>query len=212
MRPKRILVAQRSRACRICKSLAPEVIAEVNATIWPESGVAVRGRNYRAAAVRVCKANGLEIEEKSVTRHALHVERTWHRVTAQNPAGPGEVPVHPTDYQSMVERAGQMGAIAMKRITERIPVMEDRELVTVARIGMQAVGQREANRLRAREVDQSAALLNALMGTSSGHLDPGDIPEVEVVNVTPTSELLAEVEEERSKLRQLQEGEAVRAG
>lgn len=209
-----MLVAQRSRTCRICKGLEPAQIADVNAVIWPEPGVAVRARDYRIAAVRAARANGLEVEEKSVTRHATHVERSWHKVDAGRPASPGELPVFPTDYTSMVGQAAQLGAVAISQLTKRAKSgqMEDRELVAAARIGMTSVQHREALRMRAQEVDTAHALLAAIHGLGGGHISEDDVPETEVIDVTPVEVLHEKVRSEREALKRLQAGEAPGGG
>lgn len=200
------MVAQRSRACRICKTLTPEKVAIVNATIWPEPGVALRARSYRSDAVRACAAQGLEIEEKSITRHAIHVEKSWHAATPASPAAPGEVPVFPTDYQSVATLGAKLGVVAMRRLEERVPEMEDRELVATARLGMSAATHREALRLKAQEVDTNKGLLSALFGLGGGLLDESDIPEAEIIDVTPVEDLLDAPRLEREALKRLQAG------
>ncbi len=211
MKPK-LIVAQRSRMCRICTALPAEAVADVNATIWPEPGASVRARNYRMDATRAAAAHGLEIEAKTVSRHARHVEASWHKVTAVMPAAPGEVPVFPVDYASMADQAAQVGAHAMKRIGERIGVMDDRELVAVAKMGVTTATQREALRMKAQEVDQNGAILRALMGTASGLIDPADLPDVEVIDVTPVGDLLDVISQEREALKRLAAGEGEAVG
>lgn len=211
---QKVIVAQRSRACSVCVKLPPESVAVVNATIWPVPGEKLRGRNYRVDAVRACASFGIEVEQKTITRHASHVERSWHKVTAQTPAAAGEVPVFATDYQSMVGQAAQLGAHAIDQLNRRVKDgrLDDRELVASAKLGLSAVGQREALRMRAQEVDQQGAIVAALTGLASGHLDMGDFPEAEVIDVTPVEVLHAEISTEREALKRLAAGEADRAG
>jgi hypothetical protein len=209
---QKVIVAQRSRACSVCR-LPPESVAVVNATIWPIPGEKIRGRNYRIDAVRACASFGLVLDAKTITRHASHVERSWHRVTAQQPAAPGEVPVFATDYQSMVGQAAQLGAHAIDRLKKRVAdgALDDRDLIAAAKLGTSAVTQREALRMRAQEVDQQGAIVAALTGLTSGHIDMGDFPEVEVIDVTPVEVLHAEVSAEREALKRLASGEDGRA-
>lgn len=213
VRRKNVLVAPRSRACRICKELVPALIADVNAAIWPEPGVAVRARDYRIAAARVCRAHGLEVEEKSVTRHAKHIEASWHRVTTERPAGSSEIAVFPTDYQSVAQHAAQLGMQAMGVLSKRVAqgTMEDRELVATAKLGVGAVQQREALRIRQQEADTAQGFMAAVFGLAAGHVGEDDVPEVEVIDVTPVEVLHVQVQEERAALRRLQAGEADRA-
>lgn len=212
MKQRKVIVAQRSRVCSICRELNPEAVAIVNAAIWPEPGVALRGRDYRIAAVRAARAGGLDVEAKTITRHAHHVERSWHRVTADHPARPGETPVFPTDYDSIVNQAAQAGAVAMARIQTRIPSMEDRDLISVAKMGTSAVGQRKVLQMRAQEVETAQGVVAALFGLASQHIDLGDMPEVEVIDVTPVEVLQDAVRQEREALKRLAAGEASSAG
>lgn len=206
---QKVIVAQRSRACSVCR-LPPQSVAVVNATIWPVPGEKLRARNYRIDAVRACASFGVEVEQKTITRHASHVERSWHKVTDAQPAAPGEVPVFPTDYGSMVGQAAQLGAHAMAQLGKRVSEgrLEDRDLIAAAKLGTSAVTQREALRLRAKEVDQSEAIIAALGGLVSGHIDMDDFPEAEVIDVTPVEVLHAEISEEREALKRLAAGEA----
>jgi len=208
---RRIVVAQKSATCRICKELATPQVAQVNATIWPEPGIAVRSRDYRAAAVRACAALGLDLEAKSVTRHAAHIESTWHRVGSTSPIAAGEEPVHPTDYQSVAQRFSAIGMAAAEHIEKRLPDMEDRELLVAGRMGLTAAANREAMRIREREAETTGSLAAAIFGLSSQLISEDDIPESEVIDVTPVEDLLDEVRSERQALKRLQTGEAVRA-
>lgn len=211
---RKVLVAQRSQTCRICKELMPDAIARVNATIWPEPGVALRAPAYRLAAVRAALAEGLKVEEKSVTRHATHIERTWHRVTMDKPAAAGEIVVYPTDYQSVIDQAAQLGAAAMGSLKTRVDngSMDDRELVAVAKLGVGATAQRESLRVRQQEVETGQGLLASLFGLAAGILSEGDVPDVEVIDVTPVEDLHAEVQAERQALIRLQASPTGRSG
>lgn len=203
-----IVVAQRARDCKVC-ALPPDQLAEVNAAIWPEAGEKARARGYRYAAVRVCATYDLSVEAKTITRHALHIEKSWHRASNRSKPGPGEITVFPTDYQSIATQAASLGAQAMGQIEKRIPELEPRELVAVAKLGVTAATNREALRMRAQEVDQAATIVQALMGFASGHLTEADLPsDVEVIDVTPKEVLLAEVQAERAALKRLAAGEA----
>lgn len=206
----KVVMAPRKRECRVCSELSPEAVALVNAAIWPEPGVAVRGRNYRADAVRAAAAQGMVVEAKTVTRHATHIEASWHTTTPNKPPPPGEVPVFPTDYQSVMTKMASLGMQAAERITERIPVMEDRELVSVLKTGLTATAQRESLRIREREAETAQGILAAFFGGAAGLITDGDIPDAEVIDVTPVpvEEMLDEVRTERAALKRLQAGEA----
>lgn len=206
------VVAPRKRACSICRDLSPEAAAAVNAAIWPEPGIAIRSRDYRVAGVRAALAQGLDVEAKTVTRHADHIEASWHEPTAKKPPARGEVSVFPTDYQSVTTAYVQLGMQAVEKITDRLPEMEPRDLVSVARMGQSASVQRESLRMRQQETETAQGLLAAMFGLGAGLLSDADIPDAEVIDVTPhesVEEMLDVVRSERAALVRLQQGELV---
>lgn len=206
------MVAPRASDCRICRELTPQQAAEVNAAIWPEPGVALRSRGYRVQATRTAAVYGCAVEVKTITRHAEHIEASWRKVTPQSPPpAPGERPVFPADFTSVAQRMASLGMAAAEHIEDRLPDMEPRELVQVARIGLSAATAREAMRLKAQEVDTAQGMLAAIFGLAGDHLSEGDIPETEVIDVTPVEVLHDEIEAEREALRQLQSGAPARA-
>lgn len=205
----KVIMAPRKRECRVCAELPPEAVALVNAAIWPEPGVAVRGRNYRADAVRAAAAQGMVVEAKTVTRHAAHVEASWHVATPARPPAAGEVPVFPTDYQSVMSKMASLGMQAADVIERKLPEMEARDVVSVLKTGLTATAQRESLRIRQQEAETSQGLLAALFGGAAGLITESDIPDAEVIDVTPVSveEMLDEVRAERTALKRLQAGE-----
>ena len=209
---KRLMVAPKASDCRICQELTPQQAAEVNAAIWPEPGIALRSRGYRTVGQRVAATYGCVVEVKTITRHAQHIEASWRKVAPQSPPpGPTERPVFPTDFAHVSDRMAGLGMAAADHIEDRLPTMEPRELVQVARMGLAAASTAEANRLRSQEVDTAQGMLAAIFGLGGGHLSEGDIPETEVIDVTPVEVLHDEIETEREALRRLQSGEATRA-
>lgn len=205
------VVAPRKRDCSICR-LPPDVITQVNAAIWPEAGVARRSYGYRTTAQRICRAQGLYLEVKLVTRHAEHIEESWHPVTPGRPAVHGEIPVHATDYQSVTDKAAGLGMAAMTALEGQIGIMEPRDLVAAAKLGVQAATQKEALRIRQQQADDAGILAAALFGAVSGTITQRDVPEAEVIDVTPVEDLLDEVHQARKALVRLQGGEAVAGG
>lgn len=206
MSRKGVVMAPRKRECRICQGLSPREVTVVNAVIWPEGPDHGRSRTYRADAVRAAAAQGLEIEAKTVTRHAEHIEASWHTAIPDKPVPPGEVAVMPTDYDSVMSRMAGLGMAAATRLAERVPVMDDRELVSLAKTGLSAAAQREALRIRQQEGKAINSLAEALFGLSGGVLREEDVPEVEVIDVTPPEVMLDEVRAERAALKMLQSG------
>lgn len=198
---KRVPVAQRSSRCRLCKELPGPSLTAVNAVIWTDASRidrAGRSRSYRADAVRACDAQGLVVEEKSITRHAEHVERTVKVVgRGGQQVAPGEEPVLPTGFAEVNDEFVRLGMTAVNEIKGRITDLEPRELVATARMGLQASTQREALRIRQQEAADTTDLLRAVFGLSSGVLSEDDVPEVEIIDVTPAEGLLEEVRAER---------------
>lgn len=204
---KGVVVAPRKRGCSLCGGLSPREVADVNAAIWPEGPEHARSRSYRTDGVRVAAANGLTVEAKTITRHADHIEASFHIATPKHPPVAGDIAVMPTDYESVMTKMADVGMRAADRIVDRIDEMDDRDLISVAKLGQTAAAQREALRLRKNEGAQSGLLLQALFGLSGGQLSEGDVPESEVLNVTPPEVMLDEVRQERRALKALQTGE-----
>lgn len=198
-----VIVAPRKERCSICDQV-PAVIAEINTAIWAQAGVDTRRQHYRADAQRVAKANGLEVEVKTITRHADHVAATWHPATEKMPARIGDIAVHPTDYESVVTKAAAIGQQAMEQIARDLPEYEPKVVVAVAKMGVTAVSHRaalDARKETDRTVDRLAA---ALFGVQSGHMR--DVPDMEIIDVTPVEDLLEEVHAERALLEERARG------
>jgi hypothetical protein len=194
--PAALVAPRASRgACRIC-SFPDELIQKINAAIW--DGGQVRTHSYRANGANAAKANGVEeIDLKSVTTHADHTEKSWRIASEKHPAQADEKPVYATDFDSIVNRAAALGAQAMDKLDKRMRLgwVEDKDLVSVARMGVAAVeGQRKATDREKRP----QLTIQTLFGIVSGHVDT---PVGEVKNVTPLIELRGELEEERRQLR-----------
>lgn len=189
------------KGCLVC-ALAPEQRQALNAAIW--DGTEQRTRDYRSAAARVYEAStGRSIDLKSITRHTEHTEATWHEATEQVPARGNEEPVFATDYASLVERAAHLGSAAMTRLEGRISAGDvgDRELVTVAQLGVRARAQQEATIAASKRPQINVA---AIFGIAGGHL--ALMPESEAIDVTPEEALYDEIEQERVTLRALAAG------
>lgn len=182
--------------CTVC-DLEDEKLQRVNAEIW--DGSSQRTSGYRARGIRAYYAvSGKTIDAKTITRHAEHTEETWHEVTPQWPAAESEVPVFASDYKSIVDRAANLGAFAISKLEQRVAkgIIEDRELVSLAKMGVTSRAQQEANRVAENRPQTQVALIFGLAG---GHL-AGALPEHEVIDITPERELLDEVHAERKAL------------
>lgn len=188
------------RSCLVC-ALPPEQRQEVNAAIWQGRK---RVPDYIVAGARTfTQLSGRRIDRKVITRHADHLEATWRTATASDPATRRESPVFPIDYESMVDRAADLGMQAMKHLELRIAAgdLGDRELLGVAKMGVTARAQQ-----RATEVDASKpqVMLMAVFGLASGHL--AQLPETEAIEVFEEGELIRGVRDERRLLEERARG------
>lgn len=184
------LYAPKNPRCKVC-SIPQPGWSEVNAAIWDAQE---RRPDYRVAGVRACAAMGVEIDPKSITAHAEHIEASWHS-GVQYPPTQRERAVFPNDYASVTDRAARLGVDAMQAISDRLDVLEPKDLIAVAKLGMgarQHQASMEAKDRRSHQIE-----VTAIFGFVSGHMD---IPEVEVKDVTPVGELRAGFEEHRAAL------------
>jgi len=191
------------QGCLICR-LPDRDREAVNAAIW--DGTTDRVRGYRAQGQRAYgRATGKDIDPKSVTRHVEHTEADWREATSTVPASGAEVPVFDTSYESIVERAAGLSALAMAKLHDRIAEdrLEDRELVSIARLGVNARTDQEANRVASKRPQIQVA---AIIGVAGGTF--GELPEHEIIDVTPERELLTNVRAERQTLKELAAREA----
>jgi hypothetical protein len=190
------------RGCMVCE-LSDEGLQAVNAALW--DGTDQRTKGYRARGQRAfMQHTGRSIEAKTITRHVEHTEDTWHDASEQNPALPTELPVFPTDYHGMVESVAKLGAKAAARLDQRIDAdrVEDKDLISLVKIGTVARTQEEANRVADKTPQTQVALI---FGIASGNL-AGELPEYETIDVTPVEELRDEIRAERQQIAALAEG------
>jgi hypothetical protein len=181
--------------------LKPDVLTEIHAALWdvPDEATgitqAMRNRNYRLQVVNLLAVHDVYVEEKSVTRHAEHVELTGKLV--ERATNSGERQVFAIDYHSMTDRAANMAVSAFEQIAQRVNAggMEDRELVQVAKMGMVAVADRE--KLRVKEVGQDKALAAIMLIASGG---ARELPEGEVFDGVSITVLQDEMAQEREAL------------
>lgn len=188
--------------CLVCE-LSTAQRQAVNVAIW--DGEQHRTASYRRNGQNAYRAQtGETIDPKTITRHVEHIEATWR----EGPARPGEAPLFPTDYKSIHDQAALLSAQAMALLSEKIEAgdIENRELVNLAKMGVTA----RSNQERAAAASKRPQLeIRAIFAIGSGHAR--DFPESEIIDVTPESDLRAEVQAERALLERLQAGEVVEA-
>lgn len=192
--PATQLVAPLKRAtgCKIC-SQTEAIVQQVNAAIWNADRQRVWA--YRDRAMKVLKAeSGVDIDVRSVARHADHVEMTWRIATDAKPANVNEKPVFPTDFNSLVDKMAVVSwksADLMEVLVEQGAVPPE-VLVSNMKVGIQAVAARRKSEDTQR--GNNAPISVAIFGVVSGHLDT---PAGEIKDVTPVDDLMAAFEEER---------------
>ena len=193
------VVAPLKARCIICR--APELVRlAINAAMWDEEGS--RTETYCADALRVAHDSRVpelaRLKDDTVRRHAEHVEESWQELA------PGEAPViddrplpapvFPHDFESVTTAAARAGARAIARLEEHLDGLDPKETIAVAKLGLNAAGNREALRLKR---NQQSIDIAAIFGVVSGMVE---IPEHAVRNVTPLEDLRGEVTEERRLL------------
>ncbi len=199
-----VLVAPRKRPhhgrmarCKVC-SLPLEARQQVNEAIW--AGTQTRVRNYRQAGVAVFEIYTPDpIESKAITRHADHIEKSWRLVDGRSPPSSSEETVFASDYVSLVDQAADVSVQALQEVGKRVAKgdMVDRDLISAAKLGVQARSAQEKNKQAEKQNDID---IMAIFGMASGHL--AELPEGEAIVVTPEGELLEEVHNERRRLEQ----------
>jgi hypothetical protein len=187
-----VRVAPPKPDCTICQQ--PErVRIPVNAAIWDEQ-TGRRTKAYRSDAVTLLADFDVRLEAKSVTRHADHVEASWRDTTPAAPAAGREEALFATDFASVTDEAANLGMKAMATLSGRVETMADKDLIATAKLGVGASTARATHSLKRAELGMTAA---AIFGLAAGM---AEVPESEIVNVTPVADLLAEVADERRTL------------
>lgn len=157
--------------CKICQ--APDAArAAINAAIWPGDGIA-RSVTYRVDAVRIAGDVGVEIEVKTVTRHAEHIEQSWREVPPGQKLRDDEVPLT-SDFASVMEQGGRLGMLGLKALADVIEqdpelwaMLRPKELIAAANLGVKAVVAREASQLKR---NRQAIDVMAIFAESSNHI------------------------------------------
>lgn len=199
--------------CVICQ--APEAIrVAVNATVWP-SGDPVRAVDYRAAGVRAAAnvartLTGAEryhdVDPKTITRHADHVEASWREVAPGQRLDDNEVPIA-TDFGSVMEAGARVGMKVLQGIERLVDIdpmafaaLRTKEAIALSKLGLGAAGARENSRLKRH---QQAIDVMAIFASSSGHVRvPGDDAD----DAMDLSDMRAEIATERALLTARAEG------
>lgn len=196
MRADRLVARPNAGSCLVC-DLPTEDRQAVNAAIW-QGDTAVRfyiqagHRAFEAQTQRSC-------DRKVIIRHRAHTEASWRAVTTNDPIARGEEQVFPSDYESLVDRAASVGASALEELGGKVKSLAARELLGVARMGLEA---RSKQRALEQDKNRPELQVTAIFAMASGHIREEDIPEGQVVEVTDPRELKATVQAERKLLEE----------
>lgn len=212
-------VAPKKGDCVICQ--APETIrVAVNAAIWHEGSV-VRTSNYRAAGCRAAavvsstmpepdRSRYADLDPKTITRHADHVEETWREVMAGDRPADNEVPIVVHEFGSVMDTATDVAMLSMRGLRDLIATdptafaaLRTKEAISVAKLGVVASGSKEASRIKR---NQQKIDVMAIFAASSGHIKREGI-EAEEVSAT-VEDLRAELADERKLLAARASGSA----
>lgn len=176
-------VAPLKGTCKICQ--APEYLRlAVNAAIWSSDGI--RHATYSANAMAILSACGVpeleSIDRKTVRRHADHVEDSWREVATNGTLEDDEVPVS-SDFVSVTNLGARLGAKALMRLERSLDVLDAKDTIAVAKVGLHAANVREQARLKR---NQQQIDVMAIFALSGGHIkgsmdegpDDGELAEL----------------------------------
>lgn len=196
--------------CIICQ--APEAIrTAVNRAVWPEGSM--RAANYRSAGVRAASqaatatadASGRydDLDPKTITRHADHIEESWREIMPGERLTENEVPLA-TDFSSVMEAGAELAMMTMgglRTLVRQDPVLfaavRTKEAIAISKLGIQASTAKETSRLKR---NQQAIDVAAIFGLSSGHLRHQRTPDGDEEDASELDDLKAEVADERRLL------------
>lgn len=161
------VLVPRSASCWVCRTVG--VVEDVTVRLFTPEGT--RKRDY-ADAVRYMNGIGYTLVphrtmKKYLATHANHVEEGMRG----GPAAPAHLtkiaPAGPSHWLDVNQNAVDVGNEALGVLHSRLDVLEDRELVAVAKLGVtaaQKVGDWEAKGRKLAQVD-------SLIKLASGRVD-----------------------------------------
>lgn len=188
-------VAHKKARCTIC-SIPQPGWSEVNAAIWDGfPSLDTRVSDYREDGRRTASLYGVKVDAKAITQHALHIEADAREPSDAHPTAARETNVMPIDYESITDRAARLGSDAMESLYQRLPMMEDKDVIAVAKMGM---GARQHQASMASKDRRKGDTIIGIFGFVSGHM--ANLPDHEVIDVTPPEELRSSFDEERALL------------
>ena len=162
----------RKAGCWVCDKLASS--EDVTVRLFSEDGTRRQGRGATAEAARYVTGMGYAMSSnllnRRLTHHADHIEAGMTATVVR----PGNLtrlePAGPAHWLDVNQNAVNIGNEALGAIQARIPDMEDKELVAVAKLGVtaaQKVGDWEAK-------GRKLAQIGDLIRLASGFVEGGD--------------------------------------
>ena len=189
------------RDCVICAA-PDDVRISLNSVIWPGDGI-VRGVGYLRRAVELAQGSGVaelaRLNEKTVLRHAEHIEASWREIRPSDGWRDGEVPLtHSfTDVMDAGSRLGMTALDHLQRLLETsgdvLAVLNTKVVVDIAKLGVGAAEKKETARLKGRN---QAIEVMAIFGMGAGFFEPPGADE----EATELVQLVEEFEAERKLL------------
>jgi hypothetical protein len=170
------VLVPRAASCWVCRTVG--VVEDVTVRLFTADGA--RRADYRDAKEYVRAIGYGSISDRTMTRylseHARHVEAAL----GGGPAAPSELtriePPGPAHWLDVNQNAVEVGNAALARLNARLEVMEDRELVAVAKLGVSAaqkVGDWEAKGRKLAQVDEIIKLASGRV-SEGGEIEAGD--------------------------------------
>lgn len=175
-----LALAPRMARCRVCKEVSH--VEDVTMRLFDEDG----GRLKLTQATSYVRSLGMAGSDrtlwKTLGNHRDHIERWMDRGAAVAPKTPDGVTVitertGPSRWLDVNQAQLEVGLEASRLAMERLPEMEDQDLVAVMRVGALAAGKRGELESRGRSLDQVDALLMLAAGFKPVALLDNEDPE-----------------------------------
>ena len=174
------VLVPRKAGCWVCERVAhPE---DVTVRLFSTSGVRIAGRGATYAAAMYIEGMGYSMPRRLMTSrlndHGKHVELS---LAGEEPVLPSSLsrvePAGPVHWLDANQNAINVGNEALGMIVARMPEMEDRELVAVAKIGVtaaQRAGDWEAKGRKLAQIGDLIRLASGMEIEGESHEVPRD--------------------------------------
>jgi hypothetical protein len=196
-------VAPKRDDCLVCDQ-SHEIWEAVNEALWDGEAPSQSSRYYGHAsrAKQALASFGRIVDIRTIYRHRDHIERAARDAVNVAPRG-RDRPIYATDFVSVTDKMASIGMQAADIVQQRMSegTLEDKALVSVMQTGLRAA----ANRETASRADKAPVInIQAIFGVAGGYLRPPSNLVIE--GEFSEADLGARIEEERGRLRELQQG------